>query len=133
MKTKITVFLVIVISIMLVGTINVKANNDFAHSAEKLAEILDATHNANVVTLQRDVDLIGGEYGEPMMLDINADNIILDLNGFSLSGAEMLIFSQLHIKNGTINNVHISYWDTLTIENAIVRRIKWSSRIFYKY
>lgn len=133
MKTKIFMSLMIVISIMLIGTINVKAvSHAYVHSAEELAEVLEATYNENLVTLQKDVDLTGGQYGEPMMLNINGDDIILDLNGFSIRGVEIRLWSDLHVKNGTIDRASISYWYKLTIENAIVSRIKWTSRIFYK-
>lgn len=134
MKTKILMFLMIAIAIISIGTINVEGNNHASVSnAEELANVLEATYNGNVVTLQKDVDLFGGQYGEPMMLHIMAsEEIILDLNGFSIEGVEIRLFSNLHVKNGTINRASISYWDTLTIENAIVIRIKWTSRIFYK-
>lgn len=134
MKTRITVFLVIVISIMLVGTINVKADSHaYVHSAEELAAVLEATHNGNIVTLQKDVDLIGDNHFDTMMLFIMAsEEIILDLNGFAINNVEIELHSNLHIKNGTIDRAHIAYWNTLTIENAIVRRIEWTSRIFYK-
>jgi len=134
MKTKILMFLMIVIAIMFIGAINVEGNNHASVSnAEQLANVLDATYNGNVVTLQKDMDLIGGQYGEPMMLHIMAsEEITLDLNGFSIEGVEIRLFSNLHVKNGTIDRASISYWETLTIENAIVSRIKWTSRIFYK-
>lgn len=134
MKTKILMFLMIAIAIILIGTINVEGyNHAYVGNAEQFANVLEATYNGNVVTLQKDVDLIGGEHRQPMMLDIMAsEEIILDLNGFSISGAEIQLNSDLHIKNGTLDHVRISYSSTLTIENAIVSRIKWTSTIFYK-
>ena len=132
MKTKILMLLMI--AIIFIGTINVEGNNYASVSnAEHLANVLEATYDGNVVTLQKDVNLIGGSYQEPMVLMIMAlEDVILDLNNFSIKGAEIELHSDLQVKNGTIDEVRVSYWNTLTIENATVRRIKWSSRIFYK-
>jgi len=126
MKTKILMFLIIFIAIIFIGIVNVQAYSmSSVGTAQELAEVLgDATYNGNVVTLENNV-----MFSEKEIHFWDFDEITLDLNGFCLSGADFTVFANLYIKNGTIEG-NLSYWKTLTLENATIKRLNGQAESF---
>ena len=122
MKKKLLFLTILFIAMVFIGMPKVEALD--INTLEELASYLNATLDGDTITLT------GGKTIEDADGFRIFNDFTIDLNGHTLtnnSTEPIRIESNASIKNGTING-SVSYWKTLTIENATITELDGKSQ-----